>query len=1811
MKKLMLVAATAVGLSAFGVDYTWTGAAGGNTWKTNENWVITGTETVPEVGVWPGGGDKATIPSTASIDSLGEPPVIPEGQVLEVYRGKNLNWWQSICGAGTIKLTGPGSMGVGHGGSNIARLEVYGTSTNGGTTESGSLELLDWHGAGTTGTIYLDSTTGPQLYVPGSSTRGYIGVAIEFKSGANNNNGKIRFTNAGDVVFTNTVKAVGGKLSLSGYGLSNTYTFKAAVENSEYWFPGNGTFRFEGPVTVSTYWGTSSNTHCIFANVLNAAYFSPLNNTTFETNDVVHNQDGSAVEAPWNFEFKDNTTLNLGGFDQTLPKLRKINYESDVANAVVTSPAPAMVTLRGFKDASETPMLWKATLMGNASLTWAPMRATDTLDILQDTHTTYGDLIVTNGTVRIAEGAGFANLSNLVVKTGATLIVKEGAGSITSEKIVVEAGATLTVEDGAGDIVVDTIEVATGSTLNLATGVRLHAGGVKLDEAAAVRTRATYKAGEGLLADIISGDGIIVVSPRMAYTWNGGASGEWCDAANWTTEATGSYPNGENDIVQFGTLSEATFVTVSDPVDVSGFSFSGSAKLYLSGAKLSLGADGIVSTSSADLSISNDLELLYKDMPVTLTGAGDGDKAIGGAKFYGTISGNGGLYKTGRGDVWLYKDNPFKGRCVMLGNGYTKAGVKIVDSTGGISCYTYIYHGGALGRDSAWFALASEYGNQLHTVGTKAAPIVIEVPVRLSQGDNANNTLVMEGSDLTFNKPVYAPGRFRPGFVSGSGTLTFNDAFTTTGWLIPSVNSGIDAKIVYNGPATGGFTLYHCAAKAYFNATDNAWGAYNLQSDIYCGCENALVRQSAPGGFNGGTTIHLCGYDQLIWIHDSSWKPSTFGTSTFAFESPLTEPAQVILSQDSSYGSRHYDLTFPGKFKGAAGLAWRPRYDKKLKLFLDGGVSPTAGELSVTNGTVVLTNAASMVNLSKIRIVDEGNVFVSSDSQLKARVLEMDAGRKVELQSGVTMRVASAVVGGQILPDGDYTAGDYVTGEGTLKVDSTLTNVFAWAGSTGDFFDPTMWANGFQPTVTDTIELKAGGSVQNFPIDWTFSSLTIGGAGTTMTVSLPQGWEKSLKAESLTIGDGGVLTCDGPFMTASDAPAARVNLVVGSLTIDAGGKIDVCGKGWSGGGWNTVAKKEEYNGFGPGASKTGSWGAFHFGHGGKHSAHTPGIFTRAYDDPLAPALPGSGGYMNSGMSSCGTVAGGGAVRIVATGTVTVDGEIRADGDAAIMRTATGTAKNAETSAGSGGSVWITAARVMGSGKITANGGDGSDPRQPSHWYPAADGFLAAMEEGGAGGGGGIALEYGASQQAGDCTGMRISAACGVYSNPLKPQLTLADCDKWATQAELGTVHFSDDKVLKDTFGKGLSGRLVDVTGPFVWDGDLVWTEGSIRFCNEGADVTFNGDLTLDGVNSRLDVGGITNRVLGVKMFDMHAGVTPIKLTVNGDVTVTNGAALSVRAASVADASGFGATATVTGELKVCDGSHLYPWCDYITCKATRFLVGSFRLDEGGEVNATQRGVSGGPNDGNYSSLKPVIGHSINQTSGYSPYSTKNAGGISGSHGGTAGRSYSKTGYFGTGFTNAYDDVYRPCMAGAGGGSGGYAPAGDGGGVVYIVATGAMTVNGSIAADADLFWGTSGAGAAYCAAGAGGTIFLSGKTFAGGATATLSAKGGMAYFRAKDDYISAPGGGGRIAVWSGAPYEQYSERRFFHSDETPFVDRAENVFLGTATAAAGQVLPSPTTSLTAYDTLPELTPAGDGTIRFCHLDPRPGTLFLVR
>lgn len=192
----------------------------------------------------------------------------------------------------------------------------------------------------------------------------------------------------------------------------------------------------------------------------------------------------------------------------------------------------------------------------------------------------------------------------------------------------------------------------------------------------------------------------------------------------------------------------------------------------------------------------------------------------------------------------------------------------------------------------------------------------------------------------------------------------------------------------------------------------------------------------------------------------------------------------------------------------------------------------------------------------------------------------------------------------------------------------------------------------------------------------------------------------ALTLSGLRVSTNGLLT--HPFK----GPRLQV-LVQGNAVVEAGGVIGAEGRGYPA---NT----------GPGAGSGGiSWGSSGSGagHGGQGYASyygAPGGGT--YGSETSPVDYGSGGGGGTWPNR-----GGGAMQLTVEGTLTVDGRVSANADAATGGLDGG---------GSGGSIWVSASRLNGVGSITANGQD--------------CGYALA----GGGGGGRIAIYTGVNEFAG-------------------------------------------------------------------------------------------------------------------------------------------------------------------------------------------------------------------------------------------------------------------------------------------------------------------------------------------------------------------------------------------------------------------------------------------------------------------------------
>lgn len=536
-----------------------------------------------------------------------------------------------------------------------------------------------------------------------------------------------------------------------------------------------------------------------------------------------------------------------------------------------------------------------------------------------------------------------------------------------------------------------------------------------------------------------------------------------------------------------------------------------------------------------------------------------------------------------------------------------------------------------------------------------------------------------------------------------------------------------------------------------------------------------------------------------------------------------------------------------------------------------------------------------------------------------------------------------------------------------------------------------------------------------------------------------------------------------------------------------------------------------------------------------------------------------------GYTYCRVAAGGGAVRIEATGTVTVDGQILADGqDADYGSMAWG-------QAASGGSINLTCRDLAGAGIISANGGSGKIETAGPVAYGTAQSSYAA-------GGGMIAIYYDATVQTGAAVrGMKITAAAGGYVHAGKTVGVVGEVGITA-EAGVGTLRFTDRTLVDELLGNGLSGQVVGVS-PYVYEGDLAFNYGHVRFADDGADVTVTGDLVFGGSDSRLEIGGVETKKRAA-FVDIWAGTNVNKLAVGGNLTLGGVSRLDVRAAETNGVgSAWGATVDVGGEMTVGDGCLVVCWSDIFVPSAPHFTVGSLNVATDGVFTAFSRGGSGAFG-GSYEAYGTSAGH-------------KNVSGAG--HGGKGGGSCMSDNKW-WGLTN--DDVLRPAMPGSGGGSYGERVIGAfGGGVVSVSATtGLVRIDGTITADASKpgWYGTGGAG---------GTIFFEGAQVQVGETGVLTAKGSDA--SPVSTVSSQGGGGGRISIFCGQPWSATVPRGRVKTQEEPFGDDAypeEFTFRGTYSVAGGVL---------TGDFSTKGDPGEDGTIRFTHVNEAPGSLILVR
>lgn len=478
--------------------------------------------------------------------------------------------------------------------------------------------------------------------------------------------------------------------------------------------------------------------------------------------------------------------------------------------------------------------------------------------------------------------------------------------------------------------------------------------------------------------------------------------------------------------------------------------------------------------------------------------------------------------------------------------------------------------------------------------------------------------------------------------------------------------------------------------------------------------------------------------------------------------------------------------------------------------------------------------------------------------------------------------------------------------------------------------------------------------------------------------------------------------------------SASAITVTGDATIGAGTAINGDGAGFA---W----------GQGPGAgttSPTGSYGGAGAGHGGQGPAAGPLAGGAQYGSIAQPTLPGSGG--GGFMTSVGG-AGGGALRVDVSGSLTVDGAIRCNGTPGVSA----------AGSGSGGSLWINAPTIAGIGSIEANGGGAS-----SGWGGGAGGRIAAYWDN-------STFTGTFSARGGSATATAHGGAGTVYLKPSGqqfPDLVIASGGNVNTTTALTTVD------------------LVDLNSCPV---------------QGGANVLFTGDVSLRGP---LDIsGGATARWLGVCTFTGDAQLSGgARCTFDQPVSFP-GALRLTGASRLTLASGL---AAVNGAFEMLGSGNVLTWNGpgalVLDLRGTTVIDAGSSIDGNGKGFASDSGPGAGTisltgsyggagagHGGRGADAGPLAGGATYDSAGLPEIAGSGGGSFIGTAGGAGGGALRVTSVGAITLNGSISLNGRPGSSASGSGSGG---------AVYIEAPrvqggGTISANGG---NSD-FWGAAGGG----------------------------------------------------------------------------------------------------------------------------------------
>lgn len=645
------------------------------------------------------------------------------------------------------------------------------------------------------------------------------------------------------------------------------------------------------------------------------------------------------------------------------------------------------------------------------SLVYSPENTDSPWTIASGTSTMKGTLTVERGILSIEGSATFANVPKITVnESGVFSCTSTGTTPLNSLKhIELSEEATFNVGEG--------IEISLDSFLVDGKPPRAFGWFTGSDNENPVE-------GDQKSIPQIKGTGRIYIpfqGSATEATWDGGA-GESdtlvTTAANWDGDTLPDFSGGLT--AAFATGGKvATFTSVSS-LDAINFSAEEGFTLNAQdeNAKVVLASGIAVAENSGETVVTNTL-----DVPLHMTGEQNWQtpantvleirKPITSETSTLFILG-------GRGSYDIYSTNTFSGS-VKLTNGLTRVFTKR----------------GAFGvsEDGSNVALQNNQGARLTLYGTE-----IDKPFTLSKpaGNNAGGLTFAAGASNAFLKAFTAGHNWTPSPAHGA-VIAFLGETTIGSYFRPDMTAG-SVKMIFGGRASFGTGSQFYGGTTVFKSSSNTLA--NVEgtdkSLVYVRVNTTLDLQ-APDCFKNTPNVTMANQDgrneSYIRLNGND---QSFGNLNIVnpygyITTPSDKPATFAFDQTSDWTPR------ADVFQGPISLS----KGGMATVTINSSMQTTGDDLTVTGGTLAFGESGVLSSVTNITVSGEGSlVTLVSKANLpnhKKSILRLNDGGKLQIPSGMNLKVAELYIDGNKRRDGNYTAGnaaDIVAGEGSLIVGS-------------------------------------------------------------------------------------------------------------------------------------------------------------------------------------------------------------------------------------------------------------------------------------------------------------------------------------------------------------------------------------------------------------------------------------------------------------------------------------------------------------------------------------------------------------------------------------------------------------------------------------------------------------------------------------------------------------------------------------------------------------------------------------------------------